>query len=85
MLALWWRLSLPVQGVALALCAGALASALGAVWSAGHLASPIGQCFAFAAVLSCLLCLFQVVGREDVTWFLGVIRARKPKKPPISA
>ena len=29
MLALWWRLSLPPQGVVLALCAGALASALG--------------------------------------------------------
>ena len=63
----------------------ALSSALGAVWCAGHLDSPIGQCVAFAAVLSCLLCLFQVVGREDVTWFLGVIRARKPQKPPISA
>ena len=31
MLALWWRLSLPPQGVVLALCAGALAIALAVI------------------------------------------------------
>ena len=81
------RRLLKISGVRLPFHTPALAvsSALGAVWCAGHLDSPIGQCVAFATVLSCLLRLFQIVGREDVTWFLGVIRARKPKKPPISA
>ena len=63
----------------------AMASALGALWCAGHLGSPALRCASFAALLGCLLCLFQVIGREDLSWFLEVIRARKPKKPPISA
>ena len=50
MLALWWRLSLPVQGVALALCAGALASALGYIlWYA------LVPCYSIAAAAAAQL------------------------------
>ena len=61
----------------------ALACALGALWCAGHLKTPVSRCASFAVLLGSLLTLARVVGREDLTWFLGIIRARKPKKPPI--
>ena len=81
------RRLLKISGVRLSFHIPALsiASTLAAVWCAGYLGSPIGQCIAFAAIFACLLCLLQVVGREDLIWFLGVIRLRKSKKPPISA
>lgn len=50
MLALWWRLSLPLQGVVLALCAGALASALGYIlWYA------LVPCYSIAAAAAAQL------------------------------
>ena len=50
MLALWWRLSLPPQGVVLALCAGALASALGYIlWYA------LVPCYSIAAAAAAQL------------------------------
>ena len=56
---------------------------LGALWCAGHLKAPVSRCTSFAVLLGSLLTLSRVIGREDLTWFLGILRARKPKKPPI--
>ena len=79
------RRLLRISGVRLPFHAPALALActLGALWCAGHLKAPVSRCASFAVLLGSLLTLSRVIGREDLTWFLGILRARKPKKPPI--
>ena len=79
------RRLLRISGVRLPFHAPALALActLGALWCAGHLKAPVSRCTSFALLLGSLLTLSRVIGREDLTWFLGILRARKPKKPPI--
>ncbi len=54
----------------------AVLAALAAVWIAGHLSVPSLQAAAYPTILGCLLCLFQILSREDVRWLRGLIRKK---------
>ena len=48
----------------------------GGIWAGSYLQTPVGKGFAFATVFICLLCLFGVVGKEDVLWIKGLIKKK---------
>ena len=48
----------------------------GGIWAAGYLQTAQGTGLAFAAVFLCLLCLFGVVGKDDVLWIKGLINKK---------
>ena len=43
------------------------------VFAASHLTFSAGQAVAFTLAFGCLLVLLQVVGKEDIRWFQGLI------------
>lgn len=47
-----------------------------ATWAASFLASPLPRAAAFLAILSCLLFLLRVIGKEDIAWLKGLIRKK---------
>lgn len=47
-----------------------------AIWAASFLASPLPRAAAFLAILSCLLFLLRVIGKEDIAWLKGLIRKK---------
>jgi len=49
-------------------------AALFAAWAAGWLSQPLFKAGAFLALMGSLLFLLRVLRREDMTWFLGLIR-----------
>ena len=49
--------------------------AVGAVWAASFVAPVILRAAVFALVFACLLVLSQVVGKEDVQWIKGLVKA----------
>ncbi|MBR5529316.1 MAG: polysaccharide biosynthesis C-terminal domain-containing protein, partial [Oscillospiraceae bacterium] len=53
-----------------------LGACAGGIWSAGYLQTPFGKAVSFTAVFLCLLCLFGVVGKEDVSWIRGLIKKK---------
>ncbi len=52
------------------------AATAAAIWIAGHLSHPALEAAAYPLILGSLLCLFQVVSREDVRWLRGLIRKK---------
>lgn len=52
----------------------AVSAAVAAVWTAGHLPSPILRGAAFLPLLFSLLYLFGIVRREDFRWVKGLVR-----------
>ena len=48
-----------------------------AVLAASSVSSPLPCALSFAAVLTCLLTLFQVIGKEDIQWLIGLVKRRK--------
>ena len=48
-----------------------------AVLAASSVSSPLPCTLSFAAVLMCLLTLFQVIGTEDIQWLIGLVKRRK--------
>ena len=48
-----------------------------AVLAASSVSSPLPCALSFAAVLMCLLTLFQVIGKEDIQWLIGLVKRRK--------
>lgn len=53
------------------------AAAIAAVWGAGQIRGIPGQCGVFLCLLGSLLCLMQVVGKEDFLWLQGLIQRKK--------
>lgn len=51
-------------------------SALGAIFAAGFISLPILRAFGFLVILICLLFLFGILCKEDVTWIKGLIRQK---------
>ena len=51
-------------------------AALASVWLVSHLSVPSAQAFTYPIVLTCLLYLFGIVGREDILWLAGLIRKK---------
>ena len=54
----------------------ALSGTLAAVWGAGHAGTPPLQCAAFLLLFCCLLTLLQVSGKDDLLWFLRLVRTK---------
>ena len=54
-----------------------LAAAMAAVLGASGISGALGQCLAYCGLLGSLLYLCRVIGMEDVSWLLGLIRAKK--------
>lgn len=52
-------------------------AAIAAVWGAGQIRGIPGQCGVFLCLLGSLLCLMQVVGKEDFLWLRGLIQRKK--------
>lgn len=52
-------------------------AAIAAVWGAGQIRGIPGQCWVFLCLLGSLLCLMQVVGKEDLFWLQGLIQRKK--------
>lgn len=52
-------------------------AAIAAVWGAGQIRGIPGQCGVFLCLLGSLLCLMQVVGKEDFLWLQGLIQRKK--------
>ena len=50
-----------------------IASALTAVWAAGFLTAPTLRVAAFLVMLLCMLFLFKILSREDVSWIKGLV------------
>ncbi len=82
------RLLLKISGMHIPVWIPAMtiAATLAAVKGAGMIENPIGKTVAYVGMLFSLLCLLQVVHREDFLWLLGLIRpggkTRKNKKIP---
>ena len=55
----------------------ALAAALVSVTGAGRILGSAGQCVAYCALLGSLLFLGGIIGRDDLRWVLGLLRAKK--------
>jgi len=53
-----------------------LAAVLSAVWGGSRFASPTGAVTAYLLILGSLFCLFQVTGKQDLLWLLGLIRKK---------
>lgn len=53
-----------------------LSSAVLAVWIANHLAAPVSRSCAYVIILTCLLFLLQVLSKDDIYWFKGLIRKK---------
>lgn len=66
------KVSIPFYCPALACCAS-----LVAVQGSLHISGFIGQCSAYIMLLSSLLYLFRIVGREDFRWIKGLVRIKK--------
>ena len=56
----------------------AVSGCLLAVFAAGFLPSPALQVMAYLSILACSLFLCRVLCREDLQWFFGLIRKKKP-------
>ena len=52
-------------------------AAIAAVWGAGQIRGIPGPCGVFLCLLGSLLCLMQVVGKEDFLWLQGLIQRKK--------
>lgn len=48
----------------------------GGIWAAGYFGNAITKVVVFTAVFLCLLCLFGVVGKEDIRWMKGLIKKK---------
>lgn len=78
---------LKISGVRLPFHIPALAvsAALASAWVASHLRQPVLQCSAYVVVLGCMLCLCQIIRKEDVYWLRGLVHpSRKQKKTAVS-
>lgn len=53
------------------------AAAITAVIGASRIQGSIGQSIAYMALLGSLLTLFQIVGKEDIRWISGLVKAKK--------
>lgn len=47
-----------------------------AVWGASHLQSVFPKTAAYLMILGCLLFLFRVLGKEDITWLKGLLHKK---------
>ena len=73
------RRLLKITGEAIPFSVPALgcSAAILAVWGAGQIRGIPGQCGVFLCLLGSLLCLMQVVGKEDFHWLRGLVQRRK--------
>ncbi len=62
---------IPISTVALTLTATA-----GAIIISGFVFTPILRAGAYLLLLGSVLCLFQVIGREDLSWIMGLIKRK---------
>lgn len=53
------------------------AAAIAAVWGAGQFSQPVIRCIVYPAMLISLLCLLQVIGKEDFHWLKGLLQTKK--------
>lgn len=54
-----------------------ISAGIGAVWGASCLGSPASQGTVYVLLLTSLLCLFGVTGREDIRWLRGLIKRER--------
>lgn len=54
-----------------------LSCALGAVWAADHLSSPLLKTLGFGCIFLCLLVLLKVVRKEELRWLRGLVRLKR--------
>ncbi len=52
------------------------AALLAALWGASYISSGFLQVVVYLVILGCLLCLFQVMTREDFSWVKGLIKRK---------
>ena len=52
-------------------------AAIAAVWGVSHLSSTLVRIPAYVALLTSLLYLLRIIGKEDILWITGLIRNRK--------
>ena len=53
-----------------------VAAALAAGWGASRFASPVLRAVTYPVLLGCLMCLFGVLGRQDIAWLKGLLRGK---------
>ena len=53
-----------------------VAAALAAGWGASHFGSPVLRAGTYPVLLGCLMCLFGVLGREDIAGLKGLFRGK---------
>ena len=53
-----------------------VAAALAAGWGASRFASPVLRAGTYPVLLGCLMCLFGVLGRQDIAWLKGLLRGK---------
>ena len=53
-----------------------VAAALAAGWGASRFGSPVLRAGTYPVLLGCLMCLFGVLGREDIAWLKGLLRGK---------
>ncbi len=63
---------IPISTVLLTIIATA-----GSIIMAGFMGTPILRAGSYIVLLSCILYLFQVIGREDMRWIKGLVRRNK--------
>ena len=76
--ALSLRLLLKITGMKLRIWVPVLAvlSTCLSVWGASHLQAVFAKTAAYLIMISCLLFLFRVLGREDIAWLKGLLRKK---------
>lgn len=62
--------------------AGTAATSLFAIWASSHLSGVTGRVGAYLLLLGSLLFLLRVLGREDIAWLRGLVRADRTKICP---